>query len=199
MSKNLKISYILTFVLFALCLAWNTLLNFFSGVGVTFAVMFALVLAMMVIIIVDPSTRKRFMDIFVLGALILVLEIVIFFALEFGGSNIQYLIAESAYGQSNIYTAMHVYQNVIACFAFVFLGYTIFRLICEIKNVRIGFVEVILGNQKIQKKERTSKELSNGSLSDKPNKAEEPDLDEEENEDQVIEITTPDEQDKEEE
>lgn len=194
MSKNLKISYILTFVLFALCLAWNTLLNFFNGVGVTFVAMFALVLAMMIIIIVDPATRKRFMDIFVLGAVLLVLEIVIFFALEFGGANIQYLIAEAAYGTSNIYTAMHVYQNVIACFAFVFLGYTIFRLICEIKNVRIGFVEVILGNQKIQKKERTAKELENGSLADKPKKDEEPDLDEE-SEDQVIEITTPDEQD----
>lgn len=198
MSKNLKISYILTFVLFALCLAWNTLLNFFSGVGITFVAMFALVLAMMIIVIVDPSTRKRFMDIFVLGAVILALEIVIFFALEFGGANIQYLIASASYGERNIYTAMHVYQNVIACFGFVFLAYTIFRLICEIKNVRIGFVEVILGNQKPQKKERTSKELSNGSLADKPKKSAEPDLDEEV-EDQVIEITTPDEQENEEE
>ena len=62
--------------------------------------------------------------------------------------------------------------NVIAALAFLFLAYAIFRLVCEINGTKVGFVEVMLGNKKVQKKERQPKELSNGSLADKPKKNE---------------------------
>lgn len=175
MSKNLKISFILTFVLCAISLAWNTLLNFFSGVGVNFVAMFALVAVLMVIVLIDPQTRKRMMDLFVVCVAFLVLESIIYFALEFGTPTYE------------LVKGMHIYQNVIACFAFLFLAYAIFRLVCEIKGLRLALIEAMLGNQKMQKKERKAKELSNGSLDDKPKKHEIETLDEDEDE-QIIEI-----------
>ena len=178
MSKNLKLSFIFTFVLFAVCLAWTSLANFFSGVGVNFVIMLALCLALLVIVLVDKQTKSRIMDLFIVCVVFLVLESVVYFALEFGSSSYSYLTLEAGVGQSNIFTAMHIYQNVISVLAFLFLAYAVFRLIYEIKGYRFAFVEVLLGNQKVQKKERQAKELSNGSLEEKPNKTEAEILDE---------------------
>lgn len=159
MSRNLKLSYVLTFVLLAITLAWNTLLAFFNGVGVNFIAVLAIVIALLVILLVDDATRKRMLDLFIICALLAVMECVVYFGLEFGNPTI------------DTYSGMRIYQNVISGFGFVFLAWVIFRLICEIKNIRLGFVEVILGNQKCQKKNRQPKDLSNGSLSEKPNKS----------------------------
>ena len=178
MSKNLKLSFIFTFVLFAVCLAWTSLANFFSGVGVNFVIMLALVLALLVIVLVDKQTKSRIMDLFIVCVTFLVLESVVYFTLEFGSSSYSYLTLEAGVGQNNIFTAMHIYQNVISILAFLFLAYTVFRLIYEMKGYRFAFVEVLLGNQKIQKKESQAKELSNGSLEEKPNKTEAEILDE---------------------
>ena len=52
--------------------------------------------------------------------------------------------------------------------AILFFAYTTFRFICEIKEVRIGFIEFILGNKPNSKKVKKSKEIFNGSLEDKP-------------------------------
>ena len=78
---------------------------------------------------------------------------------------------------------------MIACLALLFLGYTIFRLVCEINGKKVAFVEALLGG-KPAKKERQSKELSNGSLDDKPKKNEIETLDED-LEAQTIEIEEP--------
>ena len=179
MSKNLKLSYVLTFVLCAISLAWTTLMSFFNGVGVNFVAMFAIVAALLVIILVDEKTRKRIMDLFIVSGVFLALESVMYFALELGTPTLE------------LVQGMHIYQNIISVLAFLFLGYAIFRLVCEIKDKKIAFIEVMLGNQKMQKKERQAKELDNGSLDDKPKKAELETLDDDE-EEQVVEIKTED-------
>lgn len=178
MSKNLKLSFVLVFVACAISLAWNTLLNFFSGVGINFVAYFAITALLMIVVLTDKETKKRMMDLFVITIAFLVLESVIYFALEFGIPTY------------DLYKGMHIYQNVIAALAFLFLAYAIFRLVCEINGTKVGFVEVMLGNKKVQKKERQPKELSNGSLADKPKKNELETLDED-LEEQTIEIEEP--------
>ena len=158
MSKNLKLSYILTFVLFVISFAWQTLTNFFNGVGINFVAMLAITLTLMAIVIVDKPTRKRMIDLFVICALFVVMESIIYFALEFGSPTL------------DLYEGMHVYQNVIASLGFLFLAYTIFRLICEVNGTKIGFIEAMLGN-KVSQKPRQPKELTNGSLENKPKNA----------------------------
>lgn len=187
MSKNLKLSYVLVLSTIALSLAWNTLLNFFSGVGLSFVAYLALVAVLLIVVLVDQSTRKRIMDLFVVSVVFLALESIIYFALEFRSIDLSMLMLEVQMGETNILKGMIIYQNVLACFAFLFLGYTIFRLVCEIKGKKVAFVEAILGNQKSQKKERQPKELVNGSLDDKPKKNELENLDED-LEEQTIEI-----------
>lgn len=189
MSKNLKLSYVLVFATIAISLAWNTLLNFFNGVGVSFVVYLGIVLALLIVVLTDKSTRKRMMDLFVVAAVFLVLESIIYFVLEFRATNLQMLSLELEYGQPNVLKGMIIYQNVIACLAMLFLGYTIFRLVCEINGKKVAFVEALLGG-KPAKKERQSKELSNGSLDDKPKKNEIETLDED-LEAQTIEIEEP--------
>lgn len=167
MSKNLKLSFLLTFLLCAICLAWQTIKTFFSGVGLAFVAVLAIVLAMMVIVILDKETRKRIMDLFCVSVAFVALESIIYFALEFGEPS------------QSLIRSMHIYQNVINMFAFLFLAYAIFRLICELKGSKIAFIEMMLGNQKNEKKARQSKELSNGSLEEKPKKSEVEVLDDE--------------------
>lgn len=189
MSKNLKLSYVLVFATIAISLAWNTLLNFFNGVGVSFVAYLGIVLALLIVVLTDKSTRKRMMDLFVVAAVFLALESIIYFVLEFRATNLQMLSLELEYGQPNVLKGMIIYQNVIACLALLFLGYTIFRLVCEINGKKVAFVEALLG-EKPAKKERQSKELSNGSLDDKPKKNEIETLDED-LEAQTIEIEEP--------
>jgi hypothetical protein len=66
--------------------------------------------------------------------------------------------------------------------------YIAFRFITESKNVKIGFVETILGNKQ-SKKEKKSKELSNGSLEEKPNNIEKQEIETEEESNPTIEET----------
>lgn len=190
MSKNLKLSYALVFAAIAISLAWNTLLNFFNGVGLSFVAYLGIVLVLLIVVLTDKSTRKRMIDLFVVAAVFLALESIIYFVLEFRATNLQMLSLELEYGQPNVLKGMIVYQNVIACLALLFLGYTIFRLVCEINGKKVAFVEALLGGEKPAKKERQSKELSNGSLDDKPKKNEIETLDED-LEEQTIEIEEP--------
>ena len=126
--------------------------------GINFVAMLAITLTLMAVVIVDKTTRKRMIDLFIICALFVVMESIIYFALEFGSPTL------------DLYEGMHVYQNVIASLGFVFLAYTIFRLICEVNGTKIAFIEAMLGN-KISQKPRQPKELTNGSLENKPKDA----------------------------
>ena len=64
----------------------------------------------------------------------------------------------------------NVYQSVISFLSLIFFVYFIFRLICEVKGKQFVFIETMLGNSKREKKVKKAKELSNGSLMEKPSK-----------------------------
>ncbi len=160
MSKNLKISFLLSFILSVVVIAWHTLSNFFGGVGLNYIAILVVVAMLLSIILFDKHTYGRIKDIFFICCVFAFLETIVYFPCEFGGCQ-----------DSSVATVFFNFQNVYAFLGLLFLGYIAFRFITESKNVRIGFVEVILGNEKPKKdkKEKKSKEFSNGSLEEKPN------------------------------
>jgi len=161
MSKNLKLSYILLFVFSAILIAFRTLTSFFGGVAINFVALMGLVFVILMLSFKDKSLMKRIADLFVIACAFCVMELIIYFACEFGhGENLSGFI---------------IYQNIISFLGFLFLAYLYVRFIFEMKDKKIKFVEIMLGNEKRQVKVKTkkAKELSNGSLEDKPNKKQE--------------------------
>ncbi len=153
MSKNLKLNFILSIVFVSIILAWNTLMRFFVGVGVNFVALFLIVSVLAFIVVGDKYVRTRWMDVFCLLTLLFVMEIPVYFGIEFSK-----VIAQGWF----------TYQNVISIITFFVTMYMLFRLFLEIKNIRFKFIEVILGNEKISRGPKRAKELSNGALEDKP-------------------------------
>ena len=157
MSKNLKLSYIFMFIFSAILIAWQTLSTFFGGVAINFVALLGLVFAITLMQFSDKELMKRIRDLFIVACAFCVLELIIYFACEFG------------YGE--VIKGFIVYQNILSMLGILFLAYVCFRFTAEYLNKRFTFVEVLLGNQKLKtkKKEKKAKELTNGSLLDKPN------------------------------
>ena len=164
MSKNLKISFLLSFILSVVVIAWHTLSNFFGGVGLNYVAIIVVVALLLSIVLFDKHTYSRIKDIFFICCVFAFLETIVYFPCEFGGCQ-----------NASVATVFFNFQNVYAFLALLFLGYIAFRFITESKNIRINFIEIILGNEKLSKtkKEKKSKEFSNGSLEEKPNNIEE--------------------------
>ncbi|MBO5954935.1 MAG: hypothetical protein J6Q13_03100 [Clostridia bacterium] len=155
MNKNLKLSYILLFVFSGILLAFKTLSAFFCGVGVNFVAMLGIVFAVLLICLKDKEIMKRIRDLFIVACVFCVMELIIYFACEFG--------------RGETFTGFSVYQNVISFLGILFLGYMCFRFATEVAGKKIKFIEILLGNEKRQPKAKKAKELTNGSLEDKPN------------------------------
>lgn len=155
MNKNLKLSFILTFIMSAVVIAWSTLSSFFGGVGINFVALVCITCTFLMLILSDESLKSRARDLFIIVCIFTCLEFVVFINIEFGFTS--------------SYNVMKIYQNVLILLAIATVAYTLFRLICEIKQKRVHFIEILLGNEERVKKEKKTKELSNGTLSEKPN------------------------------
>lgn len=161
MSKNLKLSFVLFILMAAVSVAWSTLGGFFSGVGINFIVLVISLSVVLHFIITDGYVKSRVMDLFVCSCVLTALELIVFVCREFGWINAQAV------------RALSIYQSIVSLLALIFLIYILFRFFTETKNVRVNFVETMLGNNAKEKKEKKSKELTNGSLEDKPNRVKE--------------------------
>ena len=157
MTKNLKLNFILSIVFVSIILAWTTLMRFFEGVGINFVALFLIMSTLTFIVISDKFVRSRWMDVFCLLAILFVMEMPVYFAIEFSKE----MTIKTALGWMT-------YQNVISVITFFVTIYMMFRLFLEIKNIRFKFIEVILGNEKFSRAPKRAKELSNGALEDKP-------------------------------
>ncbi len=158
MNKNLKISYILFFVFSAIVIAFRTLAGFFSGVGINFVALLGLVFAVLALSFNDKTIMKRVKDLFFIACVFCMLELIVYFACEFGhGENL---------------LGFDIYQNIISFLGMLLLAYTYFRYVSEMTNKRYKFIEILLGNEKRSVKEKRAKEVSNGSLEEKPNNKE---------------------------
>ena len=98
---------------------------------------------------------NRIRDLFIIACVFCVLEIVIYFACEFG-------CGENLLGFS-------IYQNIISILGMLFLAYIYFRFSMEMQNKKVKFIEIMLGNEKRTVKQKKAKEVSNGCLEEKPN------------------------------
>lgn len=160
MAKNLRLYYIFTFVLVGVAIAWKSLAASLFGVGVNFVIMLVLLACMLMLICSDKETRSRTMDLFVLSCVFVFFELISFLVLEI--FNIEF--------SSGLVKGFSVYQSVISFLALIYFAYIVFRLICEMRGKRVVFIEVLLGNIKRERKPKKAKELTNGSLMEKPNK-----------------------------
>ena len=158
MSKNLKLSYILFFIFSAIIIAWKTLSSFFSGVAINFVAIIGLTITILLLSTKDKCLMRKVGDLFVLSCVFCVLELFIYFAFEMGWNNIDSI------------EGFLTYQNIISLFGFLFFAHTTLRFALELNNKKLKFIEILLGNENRIAKAKTSKELSNGCLEDKPNK-----------------------------
>lgn len=155
MKKELKLSFILFFVFAAILLAFKTLTTFFGGVAINYVALLGITLAILLIGLKDKSTLKRIKDLFIVACVFCGLELIIYLACEFGDG-------ETLSGFS-------IYQNIISALGIFYFIYISIRFALEFTNTKIKFIEIMLGEEKRQPKAKKAKELSNGSLLDKPN------------------------------
>ena len=158
MTKNLKLSFILYIIFYSVIIAWATLSAFFHGVGINFVALIVILALLLTIKLTDEFASKRTKDMFWASVVFAGLEFLIYFIFEFG------------IGSIKVMNVFWVFQKIFTAFAILAFAYVIFRFITELKGVKFTFVEVVLGNEKITRKAKSNKELSNGSLEDKPNK-----------------------------
>ena len=159
MTKNIKVSYILFFVFSAILIAWNTLMNFWSGVAINFVGIVGLTFTVGFLSIKDKDSFKRIKDLFFIACGFCLLELIVYFAFEFGWDN-----------DFNTLKGFLIYQNILSGLGMLFFAYIAFRFICEANNKKIKFIEIMLGNEKRSVKAKKAKEVSNGCLEEKPNK-----------------------------
>ena len=74
MSKNLKIAYILSLVLASIIIAWGTLSNYFTGVGVCFVAVLGILIALIILLLTDNFVKSRIKDLFIISSVFVFLE-----------------------------------------------------------------------------------------------------------------------------
>ena len=172
MTKNLKISFILALIFSGVVIAWRSLMGFMgAGVGLNFVALLVLTSILLVVLLTDSYVKSRFFDIFILTCIFTGLEFLIYFIFEF---NI---------GSTGVKDVFFVFQNIFSVLGILFFAYLIFRFVIEVKQIRLSFVEALLGNTKSRKK---SKELANGSLEDKPSSQPAEEVDKEPQKEEIV-------------
>ena len=157
MTKNLKLSFLLTAIFSAIIIAWRTLQTFFSGVGINMVALLAIIAFLVTVCLADKFVFNRIKDLLIIAGIFTVLEIIVYFGLEF--------IID---GYTHV-AGFLIYQNVISILAIFYFAYIAFRFITEFNGIKIGFIEFILGNRHIRKEPKKQIELVNGTLEEKPN------------------------------
>lgn len=161
MSKNLKLSYVLLLVFTAIIVSFRTLLNFFGGVGLSFVALFTILTVLLYLLLTDEYVKNRIKDMFIIVCVFVFFEFMIYIVFEFGVSNV------------SVIRAFLIMQNVLTALGLIFLCYVFMRMFLDLKGVKLSFIEIMLGNEKRNKTPKKAKELTNGSLEEKPNKKQE--------------------------
>ena len=178
MTKKLKLSFIFYGIFCCVLIAFKSLTTFFSGAGIPFMALTVMLFLNLMLMLQDKFVYGRTKDLFVISCVFNVLEIMLFFVLDF------------PIGDFDTWKWFLGFQNVLTLFGIVFFAYLGMRIILEVKGIKLNFVEVLLGNAKPVKKAKKDKEISNGALEEKPNaqknaKENEQETDEQNNEDKI--------------
>ena len=166
MDKNLKLALISALVSACVVVAFAALVTFFGATGIPFVALLLGLAALVFLFVYDSYVRTRTRDLLILQIVFVVLELIVFCAMDFGWAS----TASAVKGIGN-------YQIVLSIVGLFWLAYVVFRIIYEACSLRYGFVEGVLGNgggnsrdrAKQVKTQKTRKEFVNGSLEDKPN------------------------------
>lgn len=157
MTKNLKLSFVLLTIFSAIIMAWRTLTNFFGGVGLNYVALLGIVVALLLLMMNDEVVKNRIKDMFIIACGFAIVEFIIYFVFEFH------------VGSAGVNRAFWIIQNIFTFFGILFFAYIMFRLFAELKGLKVGFIEAMLGSNKTNtNKPKKAKELENGSLEEKP-------------------------------
>ena len=151
MNKYLRTSFILYFVFAVIMVAWRTIGNFFNGVGIAFVGLIALLGAIIALANSCKHTASRTRELLITCSVFTILEFFEYFVFEFQIGTFEFM------------NVMLGIQNVISFVAIFLFAYMVLRFVAEFRNVKLSFIEALLGNR-----EKKTKEVSNGSLKDKP-------------------------------
>ena len=170
--NNLHKAYIYILAIFAIGVSMANIISFFNGVGFALIGASALLILTILHIVKNESIKKRFGDIFVLIMFEFLMISILFVAYDFAIDGIS-----SGF--------VHIMCNVCAIYSLLSVCYVLFRYVGEIKGVKYGFVEYMLGNYISQPKQpkekkvkpskaeiKKNKELENGTLEPKPSSLE---------------------------
>lgn len=168
--KKVNLSLIFSLVIFAIGVGIKSIASYFGGYfGIAFVATLILLSLVIVFVFSNPENRKRVLDVVILDCLVVFLGLVLYCAYDWA-RDITVDLVDFVMVWANLY-------SVVSLFCF---GYASFRLFCEASQKRIKFVEVILGNEKVERKprqpkearkvksSRNLKEVENGDLLDKP-------------------------------
>ena len=148
----------LLLVFTAIIVSFRTLLNFFGGVGLSFVALFTILTILLYLLLTDEYVKNRIKDMFIVVCVFVFFEFMIYIVFEFGVSNV------------SVIRAFLIMQNVLTALGLIFLCYVFMRMFLDLKGVKLSFIEIMLGNEKRNKTPKKAKELTNGSLEEKPNK-----------------------------
>lgn len=160
MDKKLKLSFISLMVLSCVMVAWLTLLAFFKGSAIGMVAMLLVMAFLTYNMVTDSYVRSRIKDLFILAIILTALELIVFMVVEYGWFN-----------TAKVVLVFMRIQTILSIVGIVFFAYVVFRMVYENKSLRLGTVEKMLGNSvQSAKRVKQSKEFTNGSLEEKPNK-----------------------------
>lgn len=169
--KKVNLSLLFSLIAFALGIAIKGVASYFGGnFGIPFVAVATMILLAMFFAFANKENRKRLTDVLVLNVVVSVLWLIVFCAYDWAMDI-----------TADLVDFAQVLMNVISVLSLIFAGWTIFRLFCELAGKKVKFVEVLLGNEKVERKPKEKKqpkekpvknlkEVENGDLLDKPSR-----------------------------
>lgn len=181
MNKNLNKTLVLYTIFACIFIAWAPLAIFFGdgllmmgntfaaasgtvsegnmspyiGGGICFIAVLIIGVWILSLSLTDKEVKARTKDLFIFGLIFLAVSVLI------------YVLTVLVYVALDV----RLFLSIVSFLGLVFFIYVIFRMFVEQGKIKSNVVEKMLGNKitKQPKQEKKSKELTNGSLEEKPN------------------------------
>ena len=155
MDKKFRLVSVLSLVLCGLAIAWNTLAKFLGGVGLNYVAVLAIFGIVFVLVIEDKDLYYKTKDLFYVDLGVTSFETLIFIMQEYFG------------GLKKVFSIFAIVQKIFSIFAILYFAYIVLRILFKMQG-KLGNVFYCLFHREHNKQPKKAKELSNGSLSEKP-------------------------------
>ena len=171
--KKINLSILFINIVFAIGVAFRSLINFFNGVGIAFVACLIIGGLGLAYGITKKENRRYLYDMFIMLGLVMIIQLIIFCSFDWALTiSIELLKFE------------YVCCNILSVMSIIFLAYGFIRLLFELSNKKFILTEILLGLRPRVKKEKSNKaykektnksekrmpkEILNGDFEDKPN------------------------------